>query len=212
VEKNAQVLFSSTSEVYGDPEISPQPESYKGSVNTVGPRACYDEGKRVAETLCYEYHRKYNTDIKIFRIFNAYGVFMDAHDGRVVTNFINQALHNQPLTIFGTGMQSRSFQYIDDLVEGIVRLSGLEGFQGPINLGNPYEFTMLELAQKVLQLIPESRSELVYMPLPQDDPTQRRPDISIAKELLGWEPVIQLEEGLLKTIEYFKAQQASKQS
>ena len=201
---NSQYIFASTSEVYGDPTVAIQTESYRGNVNTVGPRACYDEGKRVAETLCWEYRQQFGLDIKIFRVFNTYGPFMDAFDGRVVSNFINQALRNQDITIYGDGSQTRSFQYIDDLVDGILKLSEAESFYGPVNIGNPFDFTITELAEKVLKLIPESKSKIVYRPLPQDDPLQRKPDISLAKKELGWEPKIELEEGLLKTVGYFK--------
>ncbi len=203
--KNARVLQASTSEVYGDPKVHPQPESYWGNVNTLGPRACYDEGKRCAETLFINYHRQTNTSIKIVRIFNTYGPNMHPNDGRVVSNFIIQALKNEDITVYGDGSQTRSFQYIDDLVEALIRMmnSG-EDFVGPVNLGNPNEFTILELANKVIALT-NSKSKIVYKPLPQDDPLQRKPDISLAKEKLdGWQPKIQLEEGLLKTIEYFR--------
>lgn len=201
----ARILQASTSEVYGDPEIHPQPETYWGRVNTVGPRACYDEGKRCAETLFFDYHRQHKLEIKVVRIFNTYGPNMHPNDGRVVSNFIVQALQNKDITIYGDGSQTRSFQYVDDLLEGLVRMmaSPVE-FTGPVNIGNPDEFTMKQLAEKVLALIPESRSKLVYRPLPQDDPRQRQPDIRLAKEKLGWEPKIKLNEGLLKTVEYFR--------
>ncbi len=203
--KNATVLQASTSEIYGDPKIHPQPESYWGNVNTLGPRACYDEGKRCAETLFMNYKEQTNTRIKIVRIFNTYGPNMHPNDGRVVSNFIMQALQNQDITIYGDGGQTRSFQYVDDLIEALIRMmNSPEDFVGPVNLGNPNEFTILELAEKVIKLT-GSKSKLIYKPLPQDDPLQRQPDISLAKEKLnGWEPKIQLEEGLLKTIEYFK--------
>lgn len=203
--KKAKILQASTSEIYGDPQVHPQPETYWGNVNTLGPRACYDEGKRCAETLFMNYMHQTNARIKIIRIFNTYGPRMHPNDGRVVSNFIIQALRNENITIYGDGSQSRSFQYVDDLVEGMVRMMNTsEDFYGPVNIGNPYEFTILELAQKVIELT-KSTSKLVFMPLPQDDPTQRQPDISLAKEKLnGWEPKIQLEEGLLKTIEYFR--------
>ncbi len=199
----ARILQSSTSEVYGNPEIHPQPESYLGNVNTIGIRACYDEGKRAAETLCFDYHRQYKTDIKIVRIFNTYGEFMRRDDGRVVSNFICQALAGEPLTIYGDGSQTRSFCYVDDLVDGIIRMmESPEGITGPVNLGNPDEFTMEELAEKILEKT-GSDSPLTYKPLPQDDPLQRQPDISLAKELLGWQPKISLDRGLDKAISYF---------
>ncbi len=200
----AKILQASTSEVYGDPEIHPQEESYWGHVNPIGIRACYDEGKRCAETLFVNYHRQNNVKIKIIRIFNTYGPRMHPHDGRVVSNFIVQALQNQNITIFGDGMQTRSFQYCDDLIEGMIRMmaSG-DDFTGPVNIGNPNEFTMLELAEKVIKLT-GTKSKIVFEPLPADDPMQRQPNISLAKEKLDWEPKIQLEEGLMRTIEYFK--------
>lgn len=199
----ARILQASTSEVYGNPLIHPQPESYRGNVNTIGIRSCYDEGKRMAETLFFDYHRQHDVDIKVIRIFNTYGPRMDANDGRVVSNFIVQALKGEDITIYGDGKQTRSFCYVDDLIEGMIRMMNSENFTGPVNLGNPGEFTMLELAQKVLELT-GSHSKLVYMPLPGDDPTQRKPVIALAKEKLDWEPTIALEEGLKKTIEYFK--------
>ncbi|MEI6886029.1 MAG: UDP-glucuronic acid decarboxylase family protein [Bacteroidota bacterium] len=200
----AKVLQASTSEVYGDPEIHPQTESYWGHVNPIGPRSCYDEGKRVAETLFVNYHKQNNVRIKIIRIFNTYGPRMHPNDGRVVSNFIVQALKGEDITIYGEGTQTRSFCYVDDLLEGMVRLmNSREEFTGPVNIGNPGEFTMIELAEKVLKLT-GSKSKLIYMPLPADDPLQRKPDISIAKKELGWEPTISLEEGLKKTIEFFK--------
>jgi UDP-glucuronate decarboxylase len=201
---NSKYLFASTSEVYGDPEVKIQTESYRGNVNTVGPRACYDEGKRVAETLCWEYRHQFNLDIKIFRIFNTYGPLMDAFDGRVVSNFINQAIRNEDITIYGDGTQTRSFQYIDDLVDGILKLSQAKDFYGPVNLGNPIDFTIKELANRILEIIPESKSKIIHQKLPQDDPLQRKPDISLAKKELNWEPLIDLEEGILKTVAYFK--------
>lgn len=200
---HGRILQASTSEVYGDPEIHPQPEGYWGHVNCNGMRSCYDEGKRMAETLFFDYHRQYGVDIKIIRIFNTYGPNMNLNDGRVVSNFIIQALRNEDITIYGTGFQTRSFCYVDDLVEGMVRMmESRDGFTGPVNLGNPGEFTMLELAKKVISLT-GSRSMLTYMPLPSDDPTQRKPVTSLAKEELNWEPHIELEEGLKKTIAYF---------
>ena len=199
----ARVLQASTSEVYGDPQIHPQVESYWGNVNPIGIRSCYDEGKRCAETLFMGYHRCNNVDIRIIRIFNTYGPNMHPQDGRVVSNFIVQALQGKDLTIYGNGLQTRSFQYVSDLVEGMIRMMENENFIGPVNLGNPGEFTMLELAEKVIRLT-GSKSKLVFMPLPADDPTQRKPDISLAKEKLKWEPTIALEDGLKETIEYFK--------
>jgi UDP-glucuronate decarboxylase len=201
----ARILQASTSEVYGDPTVHPQPESYWGNVNPIGQRSCYDEGKRCAETLFMDYHIQNNVDIKIIRIFNTYGPHMNPNDGRVVSNFIVQALKGENITIFGDGTQTRSFQYVDDLVEGMMRMmNSRDGFWGPVNVGNPREFTMLELAQLVIEKT-NSLSKIVYMPLPQDDPTQRQPDISLAqKELNGWEPKVKLEEGLDKTIAYFE--------
>lgn len=198
----ARILQASTSEVYGDPAVHPQPESYWGNVNPIGIRSCYDEGKRCAETLFMDYHRMNQVDIRIIRIFNTYGPRMSVNDGRVVSNFIVQALNNQDITIYGTGLQTRSFQYIDDLIEGMTRMMNTEHFTGPVNLGNPVEFTMLELAEQVIELT-GSRSKIIYLPLPGDDPTQRKPDIALAKEKLGWEPNIALRQGLIKTIDYF---------
>ena len=201
----AKILQASTSEVYGDPSVHPQPESYWGHVNPIGIRSCYDEGKRCAETLFMDYHIQNKVAIKIIRIFNTYGPNMNPSDGRVVSNFIMQALRGEDITIFGDGLQTRSFQYVDDLVEGMIRMMASEpSFLGPVNLGNPNEFTMLELAQAVIRLT-NSKSTIIHMPLPQDDPKQRQPDISLAKEKLkGWEPNIELEEGLGKTIAYFE--------
>lgn len=200
----AKILQASTSEVYGDPAVHPQTESYWGNVNPIGLRSCYDEGKRCAETLFMDYHNQNNVAIKIIRIFNTYGPNMHPKDGRVVSNFIVQALQGKDITIFGDGTQTRSFQYVDDLVEGTIRMmNSRDGFTGPVNIGNPNEFTMLELAKEVVELTGTS-SKLIYLPLPQDDPLQRQPDISLAKkELNGWEPKIQLKEGLLHTIRYF---------
>lgn len=200
----ARILQASTSEVYGDPEIHPQTESYWGNVNPIGLRSCYDEGKRCAETLFLNYHMQNEVDIKIIRIFNTYGTRMHPQDGRVVSNFIMQALRGEDITIYGDGNQTRSFQYVDDLLEGMTRMmNSRDGFIGPVNVGNPNEFTIRELAEKVIELV-GSKSKLVFHPLPQDDPTQRQPDISLAKkELNGWEPKIELEEGLVKTIAYF---------
>jgi UDP-glucuronate decarboxylase len=201
---NAKILQASTSEVYGDPSVHPQTESYWGNVNPIGIRSCYDEGKRCAETLFMDYHNQNKVAIKIIRIFNTYGPNMNPSDGRVVSNFIVQALKGENITIFGDGLQTRSFQYVDDLVEGMIRMMNSDdSFLGPVNIGNPHEFTMLELAQAVIELT-GSNSKIIHMPLPQDDPKQRQPDISLAKEKLqGWEPKIQLREGLTTTIAYF---------
>ncbi len=200
----AKVLQASTSEVYGDPEVHPQPESYKGSVSTTGIRACYDEGKRCAETLFFDYYRQHDVNIKVMRIFNTYGPNMNPDDGRVVSNFIVQALKGEDITMFGDGMQTRSFCYVDDLIEGMIRLmNSREGFTGPVNIGNPGEFTMIELAEKIIELTGSS-SKIIFLPLPQDDPLQRQPDITLARKELGWEPHIALEEGLKKTIAYFR--------
>ena len=200
----AKIFQASTSEVYGDPQIHPQVESYWGHVNPVGQRSCYDEGKRCAETLFFDYRRQNSVNIKVARIFNTYGPRMHPNDGRVVSNFIIQALQNKPITIYGNGSQTRSFCYVDDLIEAFILLMDTEyDFTGPINVGNPVEFTIKELADKIIRLT-NSDSQLVFLELPSDDPTQRKPDITLAKEKLGWEPSIQLEEGLIKTIEYFK--------
>lgn len=201
----AKILQASTSEVYGDPEIHPQTEDYWGRVNPVGIRSCYDEGKRCAETLFFDYWRQHQVDIKVVRIFNTYGPRMDPNDGRVVSNFIMQALQGKDITIYGDGQQTRSFCYVDDLIDGIIRMmNGPEGFTGPVNIGNPGEYTMLELAQKIIQLT-NSSSKLIFMPLPQDDPKQRRPDINLANKKLSWEPKILLIDGLEKTIQFFKS-------
>ncbi|HNP75491.1 MAG TPA: SDR family oxidoreductase [bacterium] len=201
----AQILQASTSEVYGDPHIHPQTETYWGNVNCLGLRACYDEGKRCAETLFFDYHRQFKVAIRVIRIFNTYGPQMAENDGRVVSNFIIQALKNEPLTIFGQGNQTRSFQYIDDLIAGMTKMmNNDQDFIGPVNLGNPTEFTIKELAELVLKLIPQSASQIVYQPLPEDDPRQRRPDIALAQKKLNWAPQIKLEDGLKATIEYFK--------
>ncbi len=200
----ARVLQASTSEIYGDPLEHPQKETYKGNVNTLGPRACYDEGKRVAETLFMNYHREYKLPIRIIRIFNTYGPNMDKDDGRVISNFILQALENKSLTIYGDGNQTRSFCYVDDLVEGLYRMMNQNLTVGPVNLGNPGEFTMKELAKKVLT-ITKSSSKIVYKELPQDDPLQRKPDISLAKKFLKWQPKVNLDMGLSRTISYFKS-------
>ena len=201
---NATVLQFSTSEVYGDAQVHPQPETYWGNVNPDGIRSCYDEGKRAAETLCFDYHRQYGVKIKVIRIFNTYGPKMDPNDGRVISNFVNQALRGEDLTVYGDGKQTRSFCYVDDLIEGIYRMmNSAEDITGPVNLGNPGEFTMLELAEEVLRQT-KSVSKLVFKELPKDDPKQRRPDITKAKELLGWEPKVPLREGLANTIEYYR--------
>ena len=200
----AKILQASTSEVYGDPQVHPQPESYMGNVNVIGPRSCYDEGKRCAETLFFDYYRQYNLRIKVARIFNTYGPNMQPNDGRVVSNFIMQALQDKPITIYGDGSQTRSFCYVDDLIEAFFRLmDSPDDFTGPINIGNPVEFRIMELAEKVIKLT-DSKSKLVYEKLPEDDPIQRQPDINLAKKKLGWEPKIHLEEGLIMTIHYFE--------
>ena len=202
----SKVLLASTSEIYGDPVVHPQPESYWGNVNTLGPRACYDEGKRCAETLFMNYHTQNNVRIKIARIFNTYGPRMNMNDGRVVSNFIVQALKGEDITIFGDGTHTRSFQYIDDLIEGLVRLMNTpDTYTGPVNIGNPVEVSVGELAGRIITMT-GSKSRIVYLPLPQDDPQQRKPDISLAEKDLGWKPVVDLETGLLKTIEYFRNQ------
>ena len=201
---NARILQASTSEVYGDPEVHPQTEDYWGRVNPIGVRACYDEGKRCAETLFFDYHRQHNVDVKVVRIFNTYGPNMNSDDGRVVSNFIVQALKGDDITIYGDGMQTRSFCYMDDLLAGmVVMMNSRDGFLGPVNIGNPKEFTMLELAEEVLKQV-GGRSKLVYLPLPQDDPKQRKPDISLAQSELDWHPSVGLADGLVDTIAYFK--------
>jgi UDP-glucuronate decarboxylase len=200
----AKILQASTSEVYGDPAVHPQTEAYWGHVNPTGPRSCYDEGKRCAETLFFDYHRQHKLRIKVARIFNTYGPRMHPHDGRVVSNFIVQALQGEDITIYGDGSQTRSFCYVDDLVDGLIRLmNSPDGFTGPVNLGNPGEFTIRELAEKVIAQV-GSKSKIVQMPLPQDDPQQRQPDITLARKQLGWEPCIPLEQGLERTVEYFR--------
>lgn len=199
---NARVLQASTSEVYGDPSVHPQPESYWGNVNPIGIRSCYDEGKRVAETLFFDYHRQNQVDIRVMRIFNTYGPRMSADDGRVVSNFIVQALRGQPITVYGKGEQTRSFCYVDDLIEGMIRLMDKDGITGPTNIGNPGEFTIRQLAEIIIEMV-DSQSEIIEAPLPQDDPQQRRPDITLAQRELGWEPTIDLRQGLEKTIAYF---------
>lgn len=201
----AKIFQASTSEVYGDPEVHPQPESYHGNVNPIGPRSCYDEGKRCAETLFFDYKRQHNLNIRVVRIFNTYGPRMHPNDGRVVSNFIMQALRGEPITIYGNGQQTRSFCYVDDLIEGFIRMMNADdGFAGPVNLGNPGEFTIRELAETVIRMT-GAKSELINQPLPADDPAQRQPDISLAKKHLDWNPSIQLEAGLSKTIDYFRA-------
>jgi len=201
----AKILLSSTSEVYGDPQVSPQPEDYWGNVNPIGLRACYDEGKRCAETLFFDYYRQHRLNIRVVRIFNTYGPRMHPNDGRVVSSFIMQALTNRDITVFGEGRQTRSFCFVDDLIDGIYRMmNNSDGFIGPVNLGNPNEFTILELAEKVIQLTGSS-SKIVHKPLPPDDPTQRRPSIDLARQRLDWNPTIQLEEGLRRTIDYLKS-------
>jgi UDP-glucuronate decarboxylase len=201
---HARILQASTSEVYGDPAIHPQVESYWGNVNPIGIRSCYDEGKRCAETLFFDYHRQNNVDIKVVRIFNTYGPRMHPNDGRVVSNFIMQALRGEDITIYGDGQQTRSFCYVDDLIEGFIRMMNTEpGFTGPVNIGNPGEFTMLDLAEKVIKTV-GGKSKLVFQPLPSDDPKQRKPDITLAKDKLGWQPRVTLDDGLKATVEYFR--------
>jgi len=200
----AKILQASTSEIYGNPTVHPQKEDYWGNVNTIGPRSCYDEGKRCAETLFFDYHRQNRVNIRVVRIFNTYGSRMHPNDGRVVSNFIVQALTNKDITVFGDGSQSRSFCYVDDMIEGIIRMmDASDDFIGPVNLGNPHEFTILDLAKKIIEMT-NSKSNIVYNPLPQDDPLQRKPDINLAKEKLKWQPNVKLEEGLVKTVEYFE--------
>jgi UDP-glucuronate decarboxylase len=201
----ARVFQASTSEVYGDPHVHPQPETYWGNVNPIGKRSCYDEGKRCAETLFFDYHRENRVDIRVVRIFNTYGPRMHPDDGRVVSNFVVQALRGQDLTVYGDGTQTRSFCYVDDLIEGCLRLMNQTETVGPVNIGNPGEFTMLELAELTLKLV-GGKSRIVHRPLPADDPRQRRPDISVARRVLGWEPRVALEEGLQRTIAYFRTQ------
>jgi len=212
----ARVFHTSTSEIYGDPDVHPQPESYWGNVNTIGTRSCYDEGKRAAETLCADYSREYNVDVRMIRIFNTYGPNMHPQDGRVISNFIMQALKNKDITLYGDGSQTRSFQYVDDLINAALLFMALEpkkiktffakkGMTVPVvNVGNPGEYTIKQLAQETLRQLPESRSKLVFQPLPKDDPKRRKPDIKLAQELLGWEPTIPLREGLKRTIDYFR--------
>ena len=203
---NAKILQASTSEVYGDPTVHPQTESYWGNVNCVGIRSCYDEGKRCAETLFFDYHRQHNLNIRVVRIFNTYGPRMHPNDGRVVSNFILQALRQKDITVFGDGSQTRSFCFVDDLVDGMIRMMNAAGdFTGPVNIGNPNEFSILELAEKVIALT-GSKSKIIYRPLPEDDPLQRKPDITLARDHLGWEPQTQLTEGLKRKIDYFKGE------
>lgn len=199
----ARLLLASTSEVYGDPEVHPQPESYRGSVNTIGIRSCYDEGKRIAETLCFDYQRMHSTEIRVMRIFNTYGPRMLPDDGRVVSNFITQALEKKPITLYGGGTQTRSFCYVDDLIDGMIRLMN-SSESGPINIGNPNEFTIKQLGEKVRELI-DPKLQFINLPLPQDDPLQRKPLITLAQDKLNWEPKVQLDEGLPKTIEWFRS-------
>ncbi len=202
----ATILQASTSEVYGDPDVHPQPESYRGNVNPIGPRACYDEGKRAAETLMFDYHRQHQTSIKVVRIFNTYGPRMHPFDGRVVSNFIRQAIAGEPVTIYGDGSQSRSFCYVDDLIEGLIRTMETPAeFTGPINIGNPHEFTIAQLAQSVVRLVGGNAKIEISRPLPQDDPLQRCPDITLARKVLNWESTVELDDGLRKTIEWFRS-------
>jgi UDP-glucuronate decarboxylase len=202
----SKILQASTSEVYGDPEVHPQPESYWGKVNPIGIRSCYDEGKRCAETLFFDYHRQHKLEIRVIRIFNTYGPRMHPNDGRVVSNFIVQALTNNNITIYGDGNQTRSFQYVDDLIDGMIKMMRNDNnFIGPVNLGNPVEFTMNELAEKVLELLPESKSKIIHLELPSDDPKQRKPSIELASNQLNWKPNISLNDGLKATIDYFKS-------
>ncbi len=201
---NAKILLASTSEIYGDPLVHPQVEGYWGNVNTIGLRSNYDEGKRGSETLFMDYHRQYGVDVKIIRIFNTYGPKMEKDDGRVVSNFINQALNNEDITIYGNGSQTRSFQYVSDLIAGMIKMMDSKSFTGPVNIGNPVERTILDFARSVLNLIPQSTSQIIFKPLPQDDPRQRKPDITLAKTKLDWEPTVGLESGLRETIKFFK--------
>ncbi len=204
----ARVLHASTSEVYGDPTVHPQTEDYWGNVNPIGPRSCYDEGKRVAESLCVNYHQEHQLEVRIIRIFNTYGPRMDPNDGRVISNYITQALRDQPITIYGEGTQTRSFCYCDDLIRGMMLMMEQDQSIGPVNIGNPGEYTMLQLAQEVLRAIPESKSTIEHVPLPQDDPKQRCPDITKAQTILGWSPEIDLRTGLARTVEYYRAELA----
>jgi UDP-glucuronate decarboxylase len=204
----ARVLHASTSEVYGDPTVHPQKEDYWGNVNPLGPRSCYDEGKRVAESLCMNYYQEHRLEVRIIRIFNTYGPRMDPNDGRVISNFITQALRNESLTIYGNGLQTRSFCYVDDLIRGMMLMMDQDQEIGPVNIGNPGEYTMLQLAQEILKLIPESKSVITHAPLPQDDPRQRCPDITKARAVLGWAPSIDLQHGLARTIAYYREELA----
>jgi UDP-glucuronate decarboxylase len=206
----ARVLHASTSEVYGDPTVHPQREDYWGNVNPLGPRSCYDEGKRVAESLCMNYHQEHQLQVRIIRIFNTYGPRMDPNDGRVISNFITQALRGESLTIYGDGSQTRSFCYVDDLIRGMMLMMDQDTEIGPVNVGNPGEYTMLQLAEEVLKAIPESRSTISYVPLPQDDPKQRCPDITKARALLGWSPTVDLKAGLARTVEYYREELSKK--
>ncbi len=199
---NARILQASTSEVYGDPEVHPQKEDYWGNVNPIGIRSCYDEGKRLAEALCMDYHRQYGTEVRIIRIFNTYGPNMAVNDGRVVSNFLTQAIKNEPITVYGRGEQTRSFQYVSDLVEGMIRMMEKDEFTGPVNLGNPHEYTVMEIAEKAIKCC-NSKSEIIYMDLPSDDPKRRKPDITLAGEMLDWSPKIDLDTGILATRDYF---------
>ena len=200
----ARILQASTSEIYGDPEVHPQPETYRGNVNTLGPRACYDEGKRCAETLFFDYRRQHELPIKVIRIFNTYGPRMHPNDGRVVSNFITKALTGEDITVYGDGQQTRSFCFVDDLIEGMLRMMATpDEITGPVNLGNPEEFTMMQLAEKVIELT-NSSSKIIHLPLPQDDPTRRKPDITLARETLKWQPTVNLNDGLARTIDYFE--------
>lgn len=205
----ARILHASTSEVYGDPTVHPQREDYWGNVNPLGPRSCYDEGKRVAESLCMNYHQEHQLQVRIIRIFNTYGPRMDPNDGRVISNFIMQALRGEPITIYGNGQQTRSFCYVDDLIRGMMLMMDQDSETGPVNVGNPGEYTMLQLAQEVLKAIPESKSTITHVPLPQDDPKQRCPDITKARTLLGWSPTVDLTSGLARTVEYYRSELAS---
>lgn len=205
----ARVLHASTSEVYGDPTVHPQREDYWGNVNPLGPRSCYDEGKRVAESLCMNYHQEHQLQVRIIRIFNTYGPRMDPNDGRVISNFIMQALRGEPITIYGNGQQTRSFCYVDDLIRGMMLMMDQDSETGPVNVGNPGEYTMLQLAQEVLKAIPESKSTITHEPLPQDDPQQRCPDIAKARTLLGWSPTVDLTSGLARTVEYYRSELVS---
>ena len=201
---NSRILLTSTSEIYGDPTINIQNEEYRGNVNPIGPRACYDEGKRIAETLMVEYKRNNNVDIRIARIFNTYGPNMDPNDGRVISNFITSCINNNDVTVYGNGKQTRSFCYVDDTVNGLIKLMNSQEYKGPVNIGNPNEITIIDIAKKIINTISPNKTKIIYLSLPEDDPLQRCPDISKAKQLLNWEPIITLQEGIEKTISYFK--------